>query len=108
MNNDELQVLGAPHDNKKLNKWVIAIIAILAIAIGTIFYLYLSSTRPEIVKSGKRMGDSTIVKELQKTVVKMLNDELTEIDGLQGQVEPSLHNVEVCLTLKNVESKTTF
>ena len=86
MNNDELQVLGTPHDNKKLNKWVIAIITILAIAIGIIFYLYLSTTRPEIVKSGKRMGDSTIVKELQGTVVKMLNDELTEIDGLQGQV----------------------
>ena len=86
MIDDELQVLGTPHDNKKLNKWVIAIIAILAIAIGTVFYLFISSTQPEIIKSGKRMGDSTIVKELQETVVKMLNDELTEIDGLQGQV----------------------
>ena len=86
MNNDELQVLGTPHDNKKFNKWVIAIVAILAIIIGTVFYLFISSTQPEIIKSGKRMGDSTIVKELQETVVKMLNDELTEIDGLQGQV----------------------
>ena len=86
MIDDELQVLGTPHDNKKLNKWVIAIIAILVIAIGTISYLFISSTQPEIIKSGKKMGDSTIVKELQETVVKMLNDELTEIDGLQGQV----------------------
>ena len=86
MIDDELQVLGTPHDNKKLNKWIIAIIAILVIAIGTIFYLFISSTQPEVIKSGKRMGDSTIVKELQETVVKMLNDELTEIDGLQGQV----------------------
>ena len=86
MIDDELQVLGTPHDNKKLNKWVIAIIAILAIVIGTVFYIFISSTQPEIIKSGKRMGDSTIVKELQETVVKMLNDELTEIDGLQGQV----------------------
>ena len=85
MNDNELQVLGTPHDNKKLNKWIIAIIAILAIAIGTVFYLFLSSTQPEIIKSGKRMGDSTIVKELQQTVESMLNDELTEIDGLQGQ-----------------------
>ena len=86
MIDDELQVLGTPHDNKKLNKWVIAIIAILAIAIGTVFYIFISFTQPEIIKSGKRMGDSTIVKELQGTVVKMLNDELTKIDGLQGQV----------------------
>ena len=85
MNDNELQVLGTPHDNKKLNKWIIAIIAILAIAIGTVFYLFLSSTQPEIIKSGKRMGDSTIVKELQQTVESMLNDKLTEIDGLQGQ-----------------------
>ena len=86
MIDDELQVLGTPHGNKKLNKWVIAIIAMLVIAIGIVFYLFISSTQPEIIKSGKRMGDSTIVKELQETVVKMLNDELTEIDGLQGQV----------------------
>ena len=86
MIDDELQVLGTPHDNKKLNKLVIAIIAILAIAIGTVFYIFISFTQPEIIKSGKRMGDSTIVKELQGTVVKMLNDELTKIDGLQGQV----------------------
>ena len=86
MREDELQVLGTPNDNKKLNKWIIAVIAIVTIAIGSGFYLFLSSTQPEKIKSGKRMGDSTIVKELQQTVVSMLNDELTEIDGLQGQV----------------------
>ena len=37
-------------------------------------------------KDRQRKGESTIVPELQSAVDSLLNAELTEIDGLQGQV----------------------
>ena len=60
MNNDELQILGAEKPKKK-NKVVITIISLVVLlAIGGIYYA-LSSKQPEKIKSGKKMGEPTIV-----------------------------------------------
>lgn len=85
MNNDELQVLGTPEKKGKLTLLVIAAIAVVAITIGAGFYWNYSSKQPEKIKTGKKMGESTILPELQHAVDSLLNAELTEIDGLQGQ-----------------------
>ena len=85
MNNDELQVLGTPEKKSKLTLLVIAAIAVIALMIGAGFYWMNSPKQPEKIKTGKKMGESTIVPELQHSVDSLLNAELTEIDGLQGQ-----------------------
>lgn len=86
MREDELQVLGTSKKNRKSILQVIAAIAIMALMIGAGFYWILSSPHPERIKTGKKMGDPTIVPELQGAVDSLLNAKLTEIDGLQGQV----------------------
>ena len=85
MNNDELQILGAEKPKKK-NKVVFAIIALVALlAIGGIYYAS-SSKQPEKIKTGKKIGESTIVPELQWAVDSLLNAQMTEIGNcLQGQ-----------------------
>lgn len=85
MNNDELQVLGTPEKKGKLTLLVIAAIAVIALMIGAGFYWNYYSKQPEKIKTGKKMGESTIIPELQHAVDSLLNAELTEIDGLQGQ-----------------------
>ena len=88
MNNDELQVLGAEKKQRKNNKVKIAIIALVALLAigGGICYYATSPKQPEKIKTGKKMGEPTIVPELQAAVDSMLRDELEMIDGLQGQV----------------------
>ena len=54
----------------------------VGIAVGLGVYW---ATSPKTVRTGKRMGDSTIVPELQAVADSLLNAELTLIDGLQGQ-----------------------
>ena len=84
MNNDELQILGAEKPKKK-NKVVFAIIALVALlAIGGIYYAS-SSKQPERIKTGKKMGESTIVPELQTAVDTILLKEMEMLDMLQGQ-----------------------
>ena len=88
MNNDELQVLGAEKKQRKNNKIkivIIALVALLAIG-GGIYYYATSPKQTEIIKTGKKMGEPTIVPELQHAVDSLLRDELEMIDGLQGQV----------------------
>ena len=85
MNNDELQVLGTPEKKSKLTLLVIAVIVVVAIMIGAGLYIINSSHQPEKIKTGKKMGEPTIVPELQHTVDSLLRDELEMIDGLQGQ-----------------------
>ena len=88
MNIDELQVLGAEKKQRKNNKIKIAIIALIALLAigGGICYYAISPKQPEKVKTGKKMGEPTIVPELQHAVDSLLRDELKMIDGLQGQV----------------------
>ena len=85
MRDDELQVLGTPEKKSKLTLLVIAVIVVVAIMIGAGLYIINSSHQPEKIKTGKKMGEPTIVPELQHTVDSLLRDELEMIDGLQGQ-----------------------
>lgn len=87
MRDDELQVLGESGKLKKRKRWKIAIILLtIAVALGLVLYWILSPKQPEKIKTGKKMGESTIVLELQEVADSLLNDKLTEISGLQGQV----------------------
>ena len=87
MRDDELQVLGESRKLKKRNRWKIAIVLLsIVVALGVMFYWVLSPKQPEKIKTGKKMGESTIVLELQEAADSLLNDKLTEINGLQGQV----------------------
>lgn len=88
MNNDELQVLGAEKKQRKSNKIkvaIIALVALLAISGGICYYATLPK-QPEKVKTGKKMGEPTIVPELQASVDSLLNAQMTIIGNcLQGQ-----------------------
>ena len=87
MNNDELQVLGAEKKQRKNNKIKIAIIALVALLAigGGICYYAISPKQPEKVKTGKKMGEPTIIPELQTAVDTILLAEMEMLDMLQGQ-----------------------
>ena len=90
MRDDELQVLGEPRKLNKQEKWKIAIIAVvllsLVVGLGMWIHNAVTPEQHEIVKSGKKMGDPTIVAELQSAVDSILNTQMTEIGNcLQGQ-----------------------
>ena len=90
MIDDELQVLGKPHKMSKKTKWMISISAIalmiLCVVLGMIIHSSLSSQQTIKIKTGKKIGDPTIVPELQATVDSILNANMTEIGNcLQGQ-----------------------
>ena len=90
MIDDELQVLGKPHKMSKKTKWLIFISAItlmiLCVVLGMILHSSLSPQQTVKIKTGKKIGDPTIVPELQATVDSILNANMTEIGNcLQGQ-----------------------
>ena len=90
MIDDELQVLGKPHKMSKKTKWMIFISAItmmiLCVVLGMIIHSSLSPQQTIKIKTGKKIGDPTIVPELQATVDSILNANMTEIGNcLQGQ-----------------------
>ena len=90
MIDDELQVLGKPHKMSKKEKWMISISAIalmiLCVVLGMIIHSSLSPHQTIKIKTGKKIGDPTIVPELQATVDSILNANMTEIGNcLQGQ-----------------------
>ena len=90
MIDDELQVLGKPHKMSKKTKWMISISAItmmiLCAVLGMIIHSSLSPQQTIKIKTGKELGDPTIVPELQATVDSILNANMTEIGNcLQGQ-----------------------
>jgi len=84
--NDELQVLGKRRKLSRREKRRLAIITIVFMSVIGLFGLlsyWLSPRRPDRVVAEK--GESTIIPKLQSAVDSMLNAELSEIDGLQGQ-----------------------
>lgn len=90
MIDDELQVLGKPHKMSKKTKWLISISAIimmiLCVVLGMIIHSSLSPQQTIKIRTGKKVGDPTIVPELQTTVDSILNANMTEIGNcLQGQ-----------------------
>ncbi len=83
MNNDELQVLGT--ENRKSNtwKWIVAAVCVVLSIVCYIIYNRCSSTDHSLPMSQE---GSTISPALQHAADSLLNDKLTEINGLQGQV----------------------
>lgn len=91
MNNDELQVLGKPRKISKREKWKIAIVAIVLLALvvilGIVIHNSLYPQQLEKIKTGKKMGEPTIVPELQVAVDSLLNAQMIKIGNcLHGQV----------------------
>jgi len=77
--------LGSPQKRKKLTLLVVVMISVFALMIGARFYWEHSPQQPEKIKTGKKMGEPTIVPKLQAAVDSMLRDELEMLDMLQGQ-----------------------
>lgn len=90
MRDDELQVLGEPRKLTKREKWKIAIIAVvllsLLFALGMLSHSVMAPEQHEIIQSGKKKGEPTIIPELQAATDSILRAELEMLDMLQGQV----------------------
>lgn len=91
MRDDELQVLGRPHEQSNHDRWKAAIIVIaflsLTILLGINIYQMFFSPEPEKIDSGKKKGEPTIIPDLQKAVDSLLNAQMNVIGNcLQGQV----------------------
>ena len=101
MRDDELQVLGKPRKLNKQEKWIIAIIAVallsLVVALGMWIHSIVAPEQHEIILSGKKKGEPTIVPELQSAVDSILNTQMTEIGNcLQGQaIVMEVHTGEI-------------
>lgn len=90
MRDDELQVLGKPRKLNKREKWKIAIAAVvllsLVVALGMWIHSAVAPEQHEIVKSGKKMGEPTIIPELQSAVDSLMDAQMNQIGNcLQGQ-----------------------
>ena len=83
MNNDELQVLGTENRKSNNRKWIIAAVCVVLSIVCYIIYNRCSSTDHSLPMSQE---GSTISPALQHAADSLLNDKLTEINGLQGQV----------------------
>ena len=83
MNNDELQVLGTENRKSKTWKWIVAAVCVVLPIACYIIYNRCSSTDHSLSMSQE---GSTISPALQHAADSLLNDKLTEINGLQGQV----------------------
>lgn len=84
MRNDDFQVLGVERKKRQRYRWLVVMLTVVAVGIAVGLGVYWA-TSPQTVRTGKRMGDSTIVPELQAVADSLLNAELTLINGLQGQ-----------------------
>ncbi len=87
MRDDELQVLGKPQKLSKRDSWIIVIVLMaIAVVLGFGFFWFLAPEQPERIRTGEKMGESTIVPGLQEAVDSLLDAKLAEINGIQGQV----------------------
>ena len=86
MMEDELQVLGKQQEMSKRKKWTIGVISVIAavmfVSIGFFIHRNIVSHSPE----WEEKKGTTIIPALQGVVDSLLNDKLTEMSGLQGQV----------------------
>lgn len=85
MNNDELQILGTERKSNKRNRWIVTALVLIAVAVGIGLYAVLFSDQTEKVKTGKKIGDPTIVPELQEAVDSFLLEEMVQNGATQGQ-----------------------
>ena len=86
MREGELQVLGKQQEMSKRKKWTIGVFSVIAavmfVSIGFFIHKNLVSHSPE----WEEKEGTTIIPALQEVVDSLLNDKLTEMSGLQGQV----------------------
>ena len=83
MNNDELQVLGTEQRKGHTWKWIVAAVCVVLYIACYFIYNRCNSTEHSLPMSQE---GSTISPALQHAADSLLNDKLTEINGLQGQV----------------------
>ena len=83
MNNDELQILGTEQRKGHTWKWIVAVVCVVLSIVCYIIYNWCSSTDHSLPMSQE---GSTISSALQHAADSSLNNKLTEINGLQGQV----------------------
>jgi len=93
---DELQVLGAESKQKSRRRWVLGFLGFVATitivtGLGLIVRYAIKGALDfdeELMRNDglRPSGDTTIIPALQDAADSLLNDKLTEIDGLQGQV----------------------
>jgi cell division protein FtsI (penicillin-binding protein 3) len=93
---DELQVLGAESKQKSRRRWVLGFLGFVAVitivtGLGLIVRYAIKGALDfdeELMRNDglRPSGDTTIIPALQDAADSLLNDKLTEIDGLQGQV----------------------
>ena len=83
MNNDELQVLGTENRNSNNWKWIVAVVCVVLSIACYFIYNRCSSTDNTLPMFQE---GSTISPALQHAADSLLNEKLTEINGLQGQV----------------------
>ena len=83
MNNDELQILGTEQRKGHTWKWIVAAVCVVLSIVCYLIYNRCSSTGNTLPMSQE---GSTISPALQHATDSLLNDKLTEINGLQGQV----------------------
>ena len=83
MNNDELQVLGTEKRNRNNWKWIVAAVCVVLSIVCYLLYNRCSSTAHSLPMTQE---GSTISPALQHAADSLLNDKLTEINGIQGQV----------------------
>ena len=83
MNNDELQILGTEQRKGHTWKWIVAAICVVLSIACYFIYNRCNSTEHSLPMSQE---GSTISPALQYVADSLLNDKLTEINGLQGQV----------------------
>lgn len=78
--------LGTPEKRSKFTLLIVATISVVTLMIGAGFYWNLLPKQPRDIKTGKKMGEPTIVPELQASVDSLLNAQMTRIGNcLQGQ-----------------------
>ena len=93
---DELQVLGAESKQKSRRRWVLGFLGFVAVitivtGLGLIVRYAIKGALDfdeELMRNDglRPSDDTTIIPALQDAADSLLNDKLTEIDGLQGQV----------------------
>lgn len=93
---DELQVLGAESKQKSRRRWVLGFLGFVAVitivtGLGLIVRFAIKGAMDfdeELMRNDglRPSGNTTIIPALQDAADSLLNDKLTEIDGLQGQV----------------------
>ena len=86
MRDDELQILGKQQEMSKRKKWTIGVLAFVAAVIFVSIGFFIHRNFVSHSSEGNEKESTTIIPALQEAVDSLLNDKLTELTCLQGQV----------------------